>query len=353
MADEDNEDKTEQASQRRLRSAWEEGKIPMSRDVGMAASVSAGVAALLLSGRAFSDAFVSMLSEVFKTLPSSDLGSLLPRLVKPGAIVFAVAATTAVASLAAGVTQTKGNLWPNLVIPDLSKLMQPSRLTRMLSREFLVDLGLSLLKVAVLTYVLWSVASNEFLALGRLLQLTATSQLEGCFLPLARGAGKVMATVLGLAGVELALTRYRFAQKMKMTKAEAKREYREEEGDPMLRSRRKRRHRELMKGRASIEVPKADALIVNPTHIAIAVRYRKDEGKAPRVTAKGKGVLAEHMRELAREHGIPIVEDIPLARLLYKRVKVGREVPMETYKAVAAILAFVYRVTGRNAGVAA
>lgn len=121
----------------------------------------------------------------------------------------------------------------------------------------------------------------------------------------------------------------------------------------MFRSRRRRRHRELLKGRATVEVPKADALVVNPTHIAIAIRYRKDEGRAPRVTAKGKGQLAEHMRDLARSNGIPIIEDIPLARLLYKRVKVGREVPAETYKAVAAILAFVYRVTGRNAGVAA
>ena len=95
-------------------------------------------------------------------------------------------------------------------------------------------------------------------------------------------------------------------------------------------------------------MPRADALLVNPTHIAIALRYRKDEGRAPKVTAKGKGVLAEHMRDLAREHGIPIVEDIPLARLLYKKVKVGREIPAATYKAVATILAFVYRATGRG-----
>jgi type III secretion system FlhB-like substrate exporter len=132
-----------------------------------------------------------------------------------------------------------------------------------------------------------------------------------------------------------------------MTKEEAKREHKEEEGDPMLKGRRKKRARELAKNRIAIEVPKADAVIVNPTHIAIAIRYRKDEGNAPRVIAKGKGVLAENIRELARAHGIPIVEDIALARLLYKRVKVGKSVPADTFRAVAAILAFVYRVTGR------
>ena len=137
---------------------------------------------------------------------------------------------------------------------------------------------------------------------------------------------------------------------MRMTKEEAKREYKEDEGDPMLKGRRRKRHRELSKGRASKEVPLADALLVNPTHIAIAVRYRAGEGAAPRVTAKGKGQLAEYMRELARENGIPIVENIPLARLLYRRVKVGRAVPADTYKAIAAILAYVYRLTGRALG---
>jgi flagellar biosynthesis protein FlhB len=137
---------------------------------------------------------------------------------------------------------------------------------------------------------------------------------------------------------------------MKMTREEVKREYKEDEGDPLLKGRRRKRHRELAKGRAAVEVPRADALIVNPTHIAIAIRYRPDEGSAPRVTAKGKGALAEHMRELARNNGVPIVENIALARLLYRRVKIGRSVPAETFKAVAAILAYVYRLTGRAPG---
>jgi flagellar biosynthetic protein FlhB len=117
----------------------------------------------------------------------------------------------------------------------------------------------------------------------------------------------------------------------------------------MIKGRRKRKHRELSKARARLEVPRADALLVNPTHVAIALRYRRSEDKAPRVTAKGKGQLAEIMRDLARSNGIPIVEDIPLARLLHRKVKTGGFVPADTYKAVASILAFVYRVTKRTA----
>jgi flagellar biosynthesis protein FlhB len=137
---------------------------------------------------------------------------------------------------------------------------------------------------------------------------------------------------------------------MRVTKQEAKRESRDEEGDPLIRGKRRGKHRELSRGRARVEVPRADALLVNPTHIAIALRYRRDEGRAPRVIAKGKGALAEYMRDLARENAIPIVQDVPLARLLYRKVKVGREVPASTYKAVAAVLAFVYRITGRAPG---
>jgi flagellar biosynthesis protein FlhB len=181
-----------------------------------------------------------------------------------------------------------------------------------------------------------------------MLSMSTAAQVEATYHPLATGLARILSVVALLAGADFALTRYRYKKRMKMTKEDAKRDHREEEGDPLIRSRRRRKHRELAKGLVKVEVPRADALVVNPTHIAIAIRYQPGEDSAPRVTAKGKGQLAEIMRDLARMHGVPIVEDIPLARLLYRRVKVGRCVPMETFKAVAAILAYVYRVLGRN-----
>jgi flagellar biosynthesis protein FlhB len=211
-----------------------------------------------------------------------------------------------------------------------------------------VDLGLALGKVAVIGTAAFLAVRAPFLALPRLLGATPGDQLGAAFGILATVAKPVLAAAVALALVELAVSHLRFSDRMKMTKEELKREVKEEEGDPLLRGRRKRRHRELARGQARVEVPRADALIVNPTHVAVAVRYRRDEGRAPRVLAKGKGALAEYMRELARTHGIPIVEDIPLARLLHRKVKVGREIPAQTYKAVAAILAFVYRVAARS-----
>jgi flagellar biosynthesis protein FlhB len=235
-------------------------------------------------------------------------------------------------------------------MPDPSRVFQVDRLLHLASLRTLTDLGLALLKVGALGAVAWSGVRGEFTSLPRLLDATPADQLAAAFALLLKVAWRMLLVGALLAGLELAITRHRFMKGLRQTKQEAKREAREDEGDPLIRGKRKQKHREISRGRARVEVPRADALVVNPTHIAIALRYRKDEGAAPRVTAKGKGPLAEYMRELARENAIPIVQDVPLARLLYRKVKVGREVPAQTYKAVATILAFVYRVTGRTPG---
>jgi flagellar biosynthetic protein FlhB len=355
MADEEKEDKTEQESQRRLRAAYEEGQVPLGRDLGVAASLAAGACALIIAGGKVLQELVGILSTSLQHLADKDPGAAAPRLGTLLILGALICGATALCSVAVTVAQTKGGVWPNLALPNLERLLEGQRIGRLFTREFLVDLGLSLLKVAVLGMVLWSSLKSEFLTLPALLDRSPGALLSALFAPLSRALGRVLVALFLIAGLDLALTRRRFHQRMTMTADEAKREYKEEEGDPLIRGRRRKRHRELAKGRAQTEVPKADALIVNPTHIAIAIRYRKSEGAAPRVLFKGKGAHAERMREIAREHGIPIVQDVPLARQLYKRVKVGRQVPAETYRAVAAVLAFVYRVTGRNpnAGVAA
>jgi flagellar biosynthesis protein FlhB len=212
----------------------------------------------------------------------------------------------------------------------------------------LLDLLFSAVKVAAILGVLWLSWRGKFGSLFSLVNGSPSTLLSGGASWVSAGLVRALGVLAALGAGDLLLQRKRFTDKMKMTKAEAKRDQKEDAGDPLVRGRRRRKHRELAKGRAAVEVPRADALVVNPTHIAIAIRYRKADGKAPRVTAKGKGVLAEMMRDLARKNGVPIVEDITLARLLWKRVKVGREIPAETYKAVAAILAFVYRMTRRS-----
>lgn len=143
---------------------------------------------------------------------------------------------------------------------------------------------------------------------------------------------------------------YRSLQaRMRMTKEEMKREHRDSEGDPAIRGRRRRRMRELARRRLAAVVPTADLVLVNPTEYAVAIRYRQDEDGAPRVIAKGRGVAAERIRELARAAGVPIVPEPPLCRLIHKLVPEGREIPAQLFAAVAEVLAYVYRLRGRNA----
>ena len=151
--------------------------------------------------------------------------------------------------------------------------------------------------------------------------------------------------LLGLADYEVA--RRRMNKQLMMTPEEMKRENKDQEGDPEIRRARKRRMRALAKRRLAIEVPKADVVIVNPTHYAAAIRYQSGKDRAPRLVAKGTDAAALQIRELARKAGVPIVARPPLARLIVKTVAEGREVPAELYQAVAEVLAYVYRIRRR------
>jgi flagellar biosynthetic protein FlhB len=154
--------------------------------------------------------------------------------------------------------------------------------------------------------------------------------------------------VLVLAIIDYAWQRWKHEQDLKMTKQEIKEEFRRMEGDPMLKQRRRQVQQQLAQQRMRYDVPKADVIITNPTELAIAIKYDADAMAAPRVVAKGQGYMAAMIRQIAAEHGVPIVERKPLARALYKTVEVGQEIPREFYKAIAEVLAYVYEITQRG-----
>jgi len=349
VADEtDQESKTEAASGQRLQRAYDEGQVPVGHDAVLVAGLAAGALLLVALAGVLRSGLGALVAETAGRLDRTPFGDLPALAMRPVAAAVAVCAAVAAATTAATLAQTRGGFWPNLPAPDLTRLFDLARVSGLFKRQLLGNLGLALLKVTGIAAAAWWALRDELGSLPALLTAAPGDQLDRAFGLLARAARPVIVAIALVAAADFFVARFRFAKRMRMTREEARREYKEEEGDPLLRGRRKKKHREMIRNRAKQEVPRADALLVNPTHIAIALRYRKGEGRAPRVTAKGKGVLAEYMRELARENGVPIVEDVPLARLLYRKVKVGKEIPAQTYKAVAAILAFVYRVTGRR-----
>jgi flagellar biosynthesis protein FlhB len=352
MAEEesDQESRTEAPSPRRMAQALEQGDLPIGHDAAPVAGLAAATAALIAAGPSMRDAVAALFGDVAGAVDRAPFGDLPRLLVRPVMLALVVCGAAALGAAAATVAQTKGGFWSAKIGLDPTRLWRGVALAKMFTKDFLVDLLLALVKVVAIGLAGWLAVRDDFVTLPAMLQAEPAAQVSWIFGLVATAAKPILLVIVAIAGIDLAVVRYRYMQKMKMTKEEAKREYKEDEGDPTARGKRKKRHREIVSGQARREVPRADAVVVNPTHIAVAIRYRRDEGRAPRVIAKGKGLLAEHMRALAREHGVPIVEDVPLARLLYRKVKVGREIPAATYKAVATILAFVYRVTGRSAG---
>jgi len=353
VAEEDRENQTEPASERKLQRAREEGQVAVGHDAVLVASTLAAASALVALGGVLRSALTDMIGQVASAVDRTPFSTLPGLAVRPAAAVAAVCAAAGLAAITATFAQTGGGFWPHLAAPDLSRLGRGGRLARLFRKDFALDLLLALAKVVAVGVAAWSVLQHEWRRLPGMLSAAPGDQLASTFRVLGAAGRPVLGVALVLAAAELALSRWRFADQMKMTKEEVKRESKEDDGDPLLKGKRKRRHRDLMRNRARVEVPRADALVVNPTHVAVAIRYRRDEGRAPRVTAKGKGALADTMRALARENAVPIYQDVPLARLLYRKVPVGREIPAQTYKAVAAVLAFVYRVTGRRQGVRA
>jgi flagellar biosynthesis protein FlhB len=346
--EDDEEQRTEEPSERRLAQAFESGDIALAREFVSLLAFAAGVLAVIALAPAIGRALTFTMSEAIRRLPSTafaDLSPLLAPLLKFSGLILVV-----VAVVATGLTflQTRAHLWAEKASPDFERLFSMERLAHFASKAFAQDVLLNVAKLSIVVVVMVWNGREAFADLLGLLQASGAAQVEGLFAPVSKASMQVLLAFAAFAGVDFALTRFRYRKKLMMTREEVKREMKEDEGDPALRGARKRKHRELVKRNAVAETKGADVLIVNPTHIAIAIRYRKTEDAAPKVVAKGKGVLAEAMRDAARSSAIPIVQDIPLARLLYKKVKTGGQVPRDTFKAVAAVLAFVYRLTRQN-----
>ena len=341
-------DKTEKPSAKRAQQAYDEGNVAVSRDLVSAASfVAGGLTLVALSGDLL-DSLVKLIWSSLNGLSGVTTLDLLSLATGPALLGAAVCAAVTLVGALATVVQTRFGFWPEMALPKLDRVFSGGRIGRLFQKEMFADMGLVAVKIVALTVAMYWALKDEFVTLPRLLHLGPGGLLTNTFAPVGRALVKALAVLALIAGADFAVTRLRHRGRLKMSKDEIKREAREEDGDPFFRSRRRRKFRELIKGHLAVEVPRADVVVVNPTHIAVALRYRPGEDRAPVVTAKGQGIHAERIRELAREHGVPVVENVPLARLLHKRVKVGRAIPAETFKAVAAVLAFVYRALGRT-----
>ncbi|MGC3997863.1 MAG: EscU/YscU/HrcU family type III secretion system export apparatus switch protein [Anaeromyxobacter sp.] len=337
--------RTEEPTPRRLREARRRGQVAASRELTAAAALAGGLLALAATAPWVGAALLAQLREglaravLAPTAPGPALTGAAAAVMR---LVLAPCLGALVAGALAGAAQSGFLFSPGALRPRLSRLSPAAGLRRLVTPAQLAGVALGLLKAALLLAVAWRWARAEapgVLALARLEPDAAWRWLPALAGLLARLAAALVA--LGL--LDLLLARRRHRRGLRMTRDEVRREHREDEGDPALRAERRRL------GRALVEagpVARATVLVVNPTRLAVALRHRRGGDEAPRVVAKGAGRDAARLRSAARRAGVPIVENVPLARALHRLVELGDEIPEELYEGAAAVLAHLY---GREA----
>ena len=228
--------------------------------------------------------------------------------------------------------------------PKLDKFNPIHGFKRIFSKDSLFELIKSVFKIGLIAYVAYTSISGHKDDLFVLYDITL-QQAVGLVGEIIINAGLKISIVYLLVGIaDFAYHKHKFNEDMKMTKQEVKDEYKNAEGDPQVKGRQRARMREASQRRMMQDLPKADVVITNPTHLAVAIKYEPQESKAPVVLAKGEDYLAEKIKETARENNVEIVENKPLARMLYHNVDIGSEIPPELYQSVAEVLAMVYKL---------
>jgi len=342
----DAEDRTESASARRLEKAREEGNIPLSRELPLLAGLAGGTAALAAQIAASGNAPLAWFADMLRrSAVSGDpgLGQAALSLLRA---VLPSAAGAILAVLAVGALQTGFLLRIAALQPDFSRVSPLRGIKRIFSSETLVQAAKSTAKLGVLTVALW-------LALRRLLP---TLGAAAYFPPAVLGhrllaeAARLLMILCGaqvaIAGADFFWVRVHHARKLRMTKQEMKDEHKEAEGNPQMRQRIRMLARTRAKRRMMAQIKRAAVIVTNPEHYAIALAYERGSRAAPRVVAKGVDEVAARIREEAREHRIPMVANPPLARALFQ-VELDAEIPLEHFKAVAEVVAYVWRLRSR------
>lgn len=355
MASDDNgDDKTEDPTDRRRTQAREQGNIAKSSDVTAAIVLLAATIGLYALAPLIGETLLGVMRGSLAGPPPATMDRISASLklqqigLAIGAVLVPMLLLMMGGSLGANLAQV-GILWaPEVLQPKFGRINPLSGFGRLFSLQSTMRLVGSLIKIAVIATVATLFLQShrdELLGLGalELSQLLAIAGRLICELGLY-----LSLSLITIAVVDYGYQWWQHEQDLRMTKQEMREELKEMDGNPQMRAKRKEAHRKLAEARDLGAVSTADVVITNPTHIAVAIKYDPDTMPAPTVVAKGMGDIAAQIRLIAARNGIPIIERKPLARSLYKQVKVGRTIPPDLYEAFVEILAYVYRLTGKR-----
>jgi flagellar biosynthetic protein FlhB len=349
------EEKTETASPKKRREAREKGQVAKSREL---------ITAVLLlitfiTLRIFAASIITNLAELIKmflTFPKNmenavrieDISDVYIKCLWVFTKVMApVLLVSAVVAIALNYLQVGFLFTMKPLTPKFDKLNPITGFKNIFSKKAFVEFIKSIFKIGVIGYVIYSYLKNNFAVIPELLALDMLETAVFIGNTIINTGIRVAVVLLIMSIFDYGFQFWEFEKSMKMSKQEIKDEYKMTEGNPQIKSKIKEKQRQMSLRRMMTEVPKADVIITNPTHFAIAIKYDTTKAEAPIVLAKGKDIIAQKIKEIAKDNNIPTVENKPLAQALYKSVEVGDMVPAELYKAVAEVLAFVYSLKNK------
>ncbi len=355
MADEDQESKTEEPTSKKLQEAFEKGNIPFSREIGsfmmlllLAMLVASYAPDILRNTRDMLSKLITDPDEI--PADRKGISTLLSRLAfgSVGILVMPLLGSVVVA-IASSVLQNGLIISAESIKPKLSKISPMAGFGRIFSMRTVVEFIKNITKITIVSVVAYNAIYPQLTSIKNL----PSKSVEDLLLFLAMLATKLMVGIaiamFFIALFDLVYQRVKHTKELRMTKQEIKDEYKQSEGDPMIKGRLRQLRMEKAKQRMMQEVPKSDVIITNPTHFAIALTYSiGGKSKAPVVVAKGKDLIALRIREIAEEHNIPIVQNPPLARALFDSTDIDEEIPLAHYEAVAKIISYVYSLKGKR-----
>lgn len=341
--------RTEKATPQRRKKAREDGQVARSQEVAIATSFVALVATCAVAGRDIIDAGMDAMRSAILGASAPDAlsasGSAATGLAVAMAGPFLV--ITTIAALVASISQVGFRLNMKLAKPKLKNLNPKRGMEKLKPAQATWELVRSTLKLAAVAVVVWPMLASwrDHLGTDRTLA-GGIERLTGVY---GNIVVRAAALALVIAAADMIFQRRKFEKQIRMSKHDIKQEHKNAEGDPFIRAARRRRQTELSRNRMMMDAASADVLLVNPTHLAVALRYDPADG-APRIVAMGADKIADKLREIAGRNGIPITADKPLARTIFRTCKVGQFVPADLYEAVAVVLAVAYRRSGRGPG---
>ena len=349
-------EKTEDATPKKLEEARKEGQVAKSQDLNTAILLFVLFLCLRIFGRYMYRHMCQLYQFYYGAIGDyvkSDINNqnIMRLFFYGGKEIFLISmpilAFGVVGAFVVNVAQVKWKVTAKPMMPKLSKMNPIKGFKRLFSKDKIVELIKAILKVGVLFYVVYAALKDEWGLITNLYALNFNSAISLILNTVMDVSFKISAAFLAIAFADWFYQRWKFKDEMKMTKQEVKDEYKNTEGNPQIKGQIRRRMQEASRRRMMQDLPEADVVITNPTHLAVALRYDKEIAEAPYVLAKGADFLAQRIKENARMYEIEIIENKPLARMLYHNVDIGEQIPPELYQTVAEILAYVYGLKGK------